>query len=225
MNRFRSPLALASATQYLILASIAVYAIQILQQPKGSPGFFGLFDITRITWFEVTFGLITPPQVPEVFWQLVTYMFLHGGLWHILFNMWALWLFGNALERVWGIQRFFVYYFFTGIGAGLTVVMIALLTDPSALRVSITIGASGAIYGLLLAFGMLFPNQPLYLFFIPVAIPAKYAVLLLGAFAFVASLTNIMPGISNIGHLGGLLFGLIYVKGRAWWRRLQGAGR
>jgi membrane associated rhomboid family serine protease len=72
---------------------------------------------------------------------------------------------------------------------------------------------------------MLFPNQPLFLFLIPVPIPAKYAVLLLGAFAFIASLTNIMPGISNIGHLGGLLFGLIYLRGRGWWLRLPGMGR
>lgn len=219
MNRFRSTFALASATQYLVLAVIIVYAIQIIQQPKGGSGFFDLFDIARITSFELTFGLVTPPQIPDVFWQLVTYMFLHGSLWHILFNMWALWLFGHALEAVWGMQRFLVYYFFTGIGAGLTVVAIALWTGQPGM--SITIGASGAIYGLLLAFGMLFPNQPLYLFFIPVPIPAKYAVLLLGGFAFVASITGIQPGISNIGHLGGLLFGFIYLKGRRWLLRLR----
>jgi len=218
MNRFRSNFALASATQYLVLATILVYAIQIIQQPKGGSGFFDLFDIARITSFEWTFGLITPAQVPDVFWQLVTYMFLHGGLWHILFNMWALWLFGHALERVWGMRRFFAYYFFTGIGAGLTVVAISLLIEPA--RLSVTIGASGAIYGLLLAFGMLFPNQPLYLFLIPVPIPAKYAVLLLGAFAFVASITGIQPGISNIGHLGGLLFGWVGLRGRSWWAQL-----
>ena len=222
MNRFRSIFGLASATQYLVLANLIVYAIQVLQQPKrAGMGLFDLFGISRITSFEVTFGLITPAQIPDVFWQLVTYMFLHGGLWHILFNIWALWTFGQALETVWGMKRFFLYYFVTGIGAGLTVVTISLF-QPS---LSITIGASGAIYGLLLAFGLLFPNQPLYLFFIPVPVPAKYAVLLLGGFAFVASITGILPGISNIGHLGGLLFGLLYLKSRSWWRRLRDLSR
>ncbi|OGF55684.1 MAG: hypothetical protein A2Z21_01665, partial [Candidatus Fraserbacteria bacterium RBG_16_55_9] len=176
MNRLRSFFGLASATQYLVLATIIVYAMQVVQQPKGGTGFFDLFDISRITQFEWTFGLITPPHTPEIFWQLVSYMFLHGGLWHIFFNMYALWIFGHALEMVWGMRRFFTYYSVTGIGAGLTVVAISLLQGQPGL--SITIGASGAIYGLLLAYGMLFPNQPLYFFFIPVPIPAKYAVLL-----------------------------------------------
>ncbi len=220
MNRLRSMFALASATQYLVLATVIVYALQILQQPKGGTGFFDLFDVRRITWIEAKFGLISPPLMPDILWQLVTYMFLHGSLWHILFNMWALWLFGHALEMVWGMKRFLCYYFFTGIGAGLTVTAISLLTDQPGF--SVTIGASGAIYGLLLAFGMLFPNQALYLFFIPVPIRAKYAVLILGAFAFVASMTNILPGISNIGHLGGLFFGLLYLRGRSWLLRLSG---
>ena len=219
MNRFRSTFALASATQYLVLATLIVYALQVLQQPKESAGFLDLFDISRITQFELTFGLVTPPHTPEILWQLLTYMFLHGGLWHILFNMWALWVFGHALETVWGMKRFFTYYFFTGIGAGLTVVALALWAGQAGM--SVTIGASGAIYGLLLAFGVLFPDQPLYLFFIPVPIPAKYAVILLGGFAFVASITGILPGISSIGHLGGLLFGAIFLKGRSWWLRLQ----
>ena len=221
MNRFRSTFALASGTQYLILATIIVYAIQILQQPKGGQGFLDLFDISRITAFEVTFGLLTPLRFPDILWQLVTYMFLHGGLWHILFNMWALWFFGHELEKVWGMKRFFFYYFFTGIGAGLTVIIISLFSG----QLRVTIGASGAIYGLLLAYGILFPQQPLYLFVIPVPIPAKYAVLLLGTFAFVASITGLQPGISNIGHLGGLLFGLIYLKGRGWWLRVGGLTR
>jgi membrane associated rhomboid family serine protease len=218
MNRFRSTFALASATQYLILASVLVYAIQILQQPKGGSGIFDLFNI-RITWFEATFGLITPPQFPDVFWQLVTYMFLHGALWHILFNMYVLWLFGHALERVWGMRYFLTYYFFTGIGAGLTTVVVAIITGQD--YYSVSVGASGAIYGVFLAFGMLFPNQPLFLLFIPVPIPAKYAVMILGGFALFASITGFLPLIGHITHLGGIIFGLIFLKGRGWWVRLR----
>jgi len=212
MTRFRSPFALASATQYLIVVNIIVYAIQILQQPKGGSGFFDLFDISHITWFELTFGLIAPPQIPQVFWQLFTYMFLHGALWHILFNMYALWLFGHVLERVWGPRRFLIYYLFTGVGAGLTTVVVSLITGG----LSLSVGASGAIYGVLLAFAMLFPNQPLYLFFIPVPIPAKYAVLGLGLLAFLFSATGAFSSIGHLAHLGGLLFGIIYLKGRRW---------
>lgn len=218
MTRFRSPFALASATQYLIVASIIVYAVQILNQPKAGSGFLDIFDISRITPFELTFGLIAPPQIPQVFWQLFTYMFLHGALWHILFNMYALWLFGHILERVWGPKRFLIYYFFTGVGAGITTVIVSLITG----ELSLSVGASGAIYGVLLAFAMLFPNQPLYLFFIPVPIPAKYAVLGLGVLAFLFSATGAFSSIGHLAHLGGLLFGIIYLKGRRWLLWLMG---
>lgn len=212
--------ALASMTQYLVLACVIVYAFQILQQLRGSPS--DIFNLSKITWFELKFGLVTPPKVPEIFWQLITYMFLHGSLWHILFNLYALWLFGHALEMVWGGRYFLAYYFFTGIGAGLTTVLVSLLTGQN--HYSVSVGASGAIYGLLLAFGMLFPNQPLYLFLIPVPIPAKYAVILLGGFALVAYLTNFLPLIGHITHLGGILFGLIFLKGRGMFMKLRDFG-
>lgn len=220
MMRLRSTFGLGSAVQYLLVLLVLVYAIQLLNQPPPPRGAGPLsyLDVRRITWVEWTFGLLAPPRGPEVLWQLVTYMFLHGGLWHILFNGYALWLFGSVLERVWGFRRFLVYYFFTGIGAGVTTVLYAQVTGET----SLSVGASGAIYGLLLAFAFYFPNQPLYFFFIPVPIPAKYAVVLLGGFAVIAKLTGVLPLIGHLAHLGGLLFGLLYLKGPAWLRRLGG---
>ena len=234
MMRLRSSFGLGSAVQYLIVITVFVYALQLLNQPPplgGGP--LAFLDIRARTWIENTFGLLTPPLFPNVLWQLVTYMFLHGGLWHILFNMYALWLFGTVLERVWGFRRFLVYYFFTGVGAGLTTVLVSMVNPeythpycyafPPPLPVgcfTVSIGASGAIYGLLLAFALYFPNQPLFLFFIPIPIPAKYAVIGLGVLAFVFSITGTLSFIGHLAHLGGLLFGLLYLKGPAWLRRL-----
>jgi membrane associated rhomboid family serine protease len=216
--RFRSTFGLASVTQYLIVATFLVYAIQVLNISRygGSAVWTCLFSGGCITSFERTFGLLAPPSDLRVIWQLVTYMFLHGPIWHIAFNMYALWLFGHVLERVWGPKRFLFYYFFTGIGAGLTTIIVSFFTQ----ELSLSIGASGAIYGILLAFAVLFPNTPLYLFFIPIPIPAKYAVIGLGVLAFYFSATGALPGIANIAHLGGLLFGLMYLKGPRWLRRL-----
>ncbi len=218
MMRLRSSFGLGSAVQYLIVLIVLVYAFQLLNQPPPPRGAspWSFLDVRWVTWVERTFGLLAPPRGPEVLWQLVTYMFLHGGLWHILFNLYALWLFGSVLERVWGFRRFLIYYFFTGIGAGLTTVLYAQVTGEP----SLSVGASGAIYGLLLAFAFYFPNQPLYFFFIPIPIPAKYAVALLGGFAVIAKLTGFLPLIGHLAHLGGLLFGLLYLKGPAWLRRL-----
>jgi membrane associated rhomboid family serine protease len=230
MNRFRSSFGLASATQYLIVATVLVYALQLLSyrefmrydpQAIWNCLIYGAFKVpgrgfaSCISDFVGTFGLLAPAQLPDALWQLVTYIFLHGPIWHIGFNMYALWLFGQVLERVWGARRFLIYYFFTGIGAGITTIIVSLFTQEP----SLSIGASGAIYGVLLAFAVLFPNTPLYLFFIPVPIRAKYAVIGLGVLAFYFSATGTLPGIANIAHLGGLLFGLIALKGPRWLRR------
>ena len=142
-------------------------------------------------------------------WQLVTYMFLHAEILHLFFNMLTLFMFGNDLERYWGTERFLKYYFITGIGAGVCSWLVAM--DSAAA----TIGASGAIYGLLLAYGLLYPNRIIFLnFLIPVKV--KYLVLLMGAIAFFSSLTGRESGISHIAHLGGMLVGLIFLKGKDW---------
>jgi len=147
-------------------------------------------------------------------WQPLTYMFLHGGISHLLFNMLALWMFGTDLERTWGTRFFVRYYFVTGIGAGLVTILWALLPLPyaGALYQALVVGASGAIYGLLLAYGMYFPHRTVLVFLFPV--PARYAVMIFGAIAFLSSLGAAGDGVAHVAHLGGLLVGYLYLKGR-----------
>ncbi len=138
-------------------------------------------------------------------WQLVTYMFLHGGLMHVVFNMFALWMFGAQIERVWGTRKFVKYYFITGIGAGIINVMF------SASSMVPTIGASGAIFGLLLAYALLFPNNVILLyFFIPMK--AKYFVILFAGLEFLMARSYTSDGIAHWAHLGGMLVGFLYLK-------------
>ncbi len=147
-------------------------------------------------------------------WQPLTYMFLHGGIGHLLFNMLALWMFGTDLERTWGTRFFVRYYFVTGIGAALVTIAWSLTPLPfaSALYGTIVIGASGAIYGLLLAYGLLFPHRTVVLYLFPV--PARYAVMILGAIAFLSSVGASGDGVAHVAHLGGLVVGYLYLKGR-----------
>jgi membrane associated rhomboid family serine protease len=145
-------------------------------------------------------------------WQLATYMFLHGGIFHIVFNMLALWMFGAELERTWGTRYFLKFYFVTGIGAGMLTVLLSLLPFDFArqLQYQNIIGASGAIYGLLLAYAIYFPERPILL--IVFWVPARLCVTILGAIAVFASLSE-AGGVANATHLGGLLVGYLYLKG------------
>jgi membrane associated rhomboid family serine protease len=158
-------------------------------------------------WFEIYFGLVPLLVWKEYFvWQLFTYIFLHGGISHIFFNLLALWMFGSELESLWGSRRFVFYFFFCGIGAGLCTV---LFTPYGYQRIPV-IGASGAIYGLLLAFGWLFPNRRIYIYFL-FPIPAKYFVIIFGLIEFFSSMGGAGGGIAHVTHLGGLLLGLLYM--------------
>ncbi|MCB1197792.1 MAG: rhomboid family intramembrane serine protease [Bdellovibrionota bacterium] len=132
-------------------------------------------------------------------WQLLTFLFVHATFLHLLFNMLGLWWFGADLERVWGSKRFFRYFLFTGIGSGLVSL---LMQQP-------TIGASGSIYGLLFAFGMLYPNRVIYLYFV-LPIRAKYFVLLFGLLELGALVFSRADGINHWAHLGGLFFGFVW---------------
>jgi membrane associated rhomboid family serine protease len=145
-------------------------------------------------------------------WQLATYMFLHGGIFHILFNMLALWMFGTELERIWGTRYFLKFYFVTGIGAGALTVLFSLLPFAFAQQVqhSVIIGASGAIYGLLLAYALYFPDRPILM--IVFWVPAKVCVAILGAIALISSLSE-TGGVANATHLGGLVVGYLLLKG------------
>src|SRR5437879_11265133 len=142
-------------------------------------------------------------------WQLGTYMFLHGGIEHILFNMLALWMFGMTLEQDWGTRRFLKYYFLCGIGAGLCDVTVNAIVGNWGTH---TIGASGAIFGLLLAFGVLYPDVTVLFFFI-FPMKAKYMVMIVGGIAFLGAL-HVNSGVSNIAHLGGMAFGYAYLRMR-----------
>ena len=161
-----------------------------------------------------TLGLV-PGAVLHQFalWQLGTYMFLHGGIFHLVFNMLALWMFGAELERRWGPRYFLKFYFVTGVGAGALTVLFSLLPFEFAqsLQRSDIIGASGAIYGLLLAYALYFPDRPIYMYFV-FPIPAKIFVAIMGAIALFSSLSE-PGGVANATHLGGLLVAYLFLKG------------
>jgi membrane associated rhomboid family serine protease len=160
------------------------------------------------------FGLV-PAAIFQSFrvWQPVTYMFLHGGIGHILFNMLALWMFGTEFERMWGTRYFLRYYFVTGIAAAVTTIVVSLAPFLATSRMfnSVTIGASGAIYGLLLAYGLTFPNRPIYIYLV-FPIPAKYFVMIMGAIALLSSMGG-SGGVAHITHLGGLVAGYVMLRG------------
>ena len=144
--------------------------------------------------------------------QLVTYAFLHGGVLHLLLNMYALWLFGSRMENVWGSRAFAVYYFVCVIGAGLVQLIVSSLSGgyyP-------TIGASGGVFGLLLAFGMTFPNEMLLLVFPPVALKAKWFVVIYGSIELWSGVTGTAAGVAHFAHLGGMLFGFLMIM---HWRK------
>jgi rhomboid family protein len=164
-----------------------------------------------------TFGLI-PQEVLEHgrVWQLATYLFLHSpsSITHILFNMLAVWMFGVDLERRWGTRGFLTYYFVTGVGAGVCTVLVTCLpfAGAQASYHAVTIGASGAVYGLLLAWGVLFPGREI-LFMLLFPLPARVYVLIMGAIAFFSALSATNNGVANVAHLSGLLIGWLYLKG------------
>jgi membrane associated rhomboid family serine protease len=187
--------------KWLLISNIAIFLLMVL-----SP-FVGAGSLWRI------FALV-PSDVFGHFavWQVVTYMFLHdsGDFWHILFNMLSLWMFGADLERTWGTREFLKYYFICGVGAGLCI-LLANLIFPAANPDVPTIGASGAIFGLLLAFGYLWPDrQILFSFLFP--IKAKYFVMIFGAIAFLSSIRGTGGGVSHIAHLGGMVIGFLYLR-------------
>ena len=147
-------------------------------------------------------GLHFPLASDFYLYQLVTYMFMHADFSHIFFNMFAVYMFGRVLESVWGPKRFLIYYVVTGIGF---------------YNLFVTIGASGAVFGILLAFGMMFPNVPLYLMFIPIPIKAKYFVLLYGLIELTMGVASFRgDSVAHFAHLGGMLFGYLLIR---YWRK------
>ena len=157
-------------------------------------------------------------------WQPVTYMFLHGDFSHLFFNMFALWMFGRGLEQEMGTKRFLIYYFVCGVGAALAQLAVAevdlahLAQQPMAtwdyLRTP-TLGASGAVFGLLLAFGMLHPNAVIMLLIPPIPMKAKWFVIVYGVIELILIITNAQPGVAHFAHLGGMFWGWLLIL---WWR-------
>jgi membrane associated rhomboid family serine protease len=164
-------------------------------------------------WFALWAYGVRPGMQPGAFmpWQLVTYGFLHGGFGHLFFNMFALWMFGVPIERAWGSKRFSWYYFICLVGAGLTqLVVITLQGTPYP-----TVGASGAVLGVLLAFGMMYPDVPIYLYFF-VPIKAKYLVILYALLDLFGGFSGAATGVAHFAHLGGMVTGFIVLQ---VWRR------
>jgi len=161
---------------------------------------------------EALSGMARPQFEP---WQLVTYAFLHGGVMHLLLNMYALWLFGSRMENVWSSKAFTLYYFVCVFGAGLVQLFIATQSAEQG-GIYPTIGASGGVFGLLLAFGLTFPNERLMLLFPPIILQAKWFVLIYGAIELWAGVTGTQAGVAHFAHLGGMFFGFLLLL---YWRR------
>jgi membrane associated rhomboid family serine protease len=184
---------ISPAVKWLIIANVAMFLATLVYRPIID--YLGLIPKEVFTNYSV--------------WRLATYLFLHGGPVHILFNMLGLWMFGVELERLWGTRQFLKYYAITGVGAGLTVLAVGLLLGPSSLTYRVpTIGASGALYGLLVAFAVYYPDRPLLMFLL-FPIPAKYFVMIVGAMAFLSTPNS---GVSETAHLGGMVIGYLYLR-------------
>jgi len=178
------------AVKVLLIANVSVFIFQSFLDYR----------------FILIFGLVPQLVWKELYiWQLFTYQFLHGGLFHLLFNMLALWMFGCDLERQWGSKFFTKYYFVSAVGGGiLNAVLMPSQMVPS-------IGASGGIYGILLAYGLTYPNRTVYLYFL-FPIKMKHFVMVIGAIALYSSMTTSQTGIAHLAHLGGMGFGYIYLR-------------
>lgn len=157
---------------------------------------------------------LSPQTIWPMLWQPITYMFIHGDIWHVAINMFVLWMFGSELEMIWGQRSFLKYFFVTGIGSGLVWVLFNMGTSYTVL-----IGASGAIYGILMAYGLLFPNRTVYLYFL-IPIKVKWLVLLIGAIAFFSSF-NDTSNISHVTHLSGMILGYLYLKKEWKWNKMS----
>lgn len=167
--------------------------------------YFTGFQPAGLALWPLESGYFTP-------WQLVSYAFLHGNFNHLFFNMFAVWMFGTPLERAWGSQRFLTYYGTCVVGAALIQLAVQLFEGG----VYPTIGASGGVFGLLLAYGVMWPNNRIFLLFFPVPIAAKWFVLIYGGIELVLGVSGQMTGIAHFAHLGGMIFGAVLLYKWGW---------
>jgi len=156
----------------------------------------------------------TDPRSPFALWQILTYGFLHGNVTHIAFNMFALWMFGRELEWLMGSQRFLIYFLVCVVGAALVQLLVAGFQGG----LYPTVGASGGVFGILLAYGLTFPNRIVMLLFPPIPMKAKYFVLFYGLLELYLGVSGNAPGIANFAHLGGMLFGFLLLQ---YWSHIR----
>ena len=186
--------------------------IYTLQRRSQLPNvIFALLVINGLAFALTVLGFVPStmalwPVDSQLFapWQLLTYGFLHGGIGHIFFNMFGLWMFGRDLEHQFGSQRFLVYYMTCVVGAGLVQLLVAAVQGG----IYPTVGASGGVFGILLAYGMSYPNRTILLLIPLIPMPAKYMVILYGLLELYLGVSGNAPGVANFAHLGGMLFGL-----------------
>jgi len=194
---------LTAVARTLLAANIVVFLLQWL---LGNPA-LSMFML----WPLDTLGLFSGTAYTFWPWQLLTYGFMHGSLGHLLFNMLALVMFGAPLEQTWGQRRFWAYYLVCVAGAGLCQLVVASLSG----EMYPTIGASGGVFGLLLAYGMLFPNHRVMLLFPPIPMKARTLVIVYGAISLLFGVTGTQSGVAHFAHLGGMLFGWLMIR---YWR-------
>lgn len=185
---------LPTAVKHLLIINALVFAADYVLKRQG------IFIDNYLALFSMGSGYFK-------FWQPLSYMFMHANFSHIFFNMFNLWMFGAALENLWGTKRFVVYYLLCGIGAGLLYSFIP--------GMHITVGASAAVYGLLLAFGMTFPNEYIYLYFL-MPIKTKWFITGMIAIEILQGVFYSYDGVAHFAHLGGMLIGFLLIM---WWRR------
>lgn len=237
-QNFNSYLNIPIVTKNLIIINVLFWLMTVIMSKINLTGLLGLHY---------------PMSDDFRFFQLITYMFMHGSFGHLFFNMFAVYMFGRILESTWGSRRFLTYYMITGIGAGLIQILVTYLRiqsleahmDPDSIAMvynegsailnqgknyvdsqmgqfnllinTATVGASGAVFGILLAFGMLFPNIPLYIIPFPFPIKAKYLVIGYGVIEFFAGVANFsFDNVAHFAHLGGMLFGIVLIL---YWRK------
>ena len=210
-------------TKNLLVVNVLAFIATFVLERSG-------IDLTRMLGLH--FFLASEFHV----YQFVTYMFLHGGFTHILFNMFALWMFGSVIERVWGSKKFLFYYICCGMGAGFTQELVQYvtysmeglaayqyvsaggvqMTTDAYINLWTTIGASGAVYGILLAFGMIFPNERLFIIPFPFPIKAKWLIMGYIAIELFSAMSGPGDGVAHMAHLGGMLFGFLIIK---YWQK------
>jgi len=185
------PALFTDAIKILVSVNFGIFLLQTIARTEGM--FFPLFGLVpKLVWSEF------------MLWQPFTYLFFHGGIWHVLINMFVLWMFGSELERLWGKEHFLKFYFVTGVGAGF-VTMIFGLNSMTPI-----VGASGAVYGVLLAYGLTYPNRTVYLYGI-IPIKSLWFVIGIGVIAFMSSFDNVSQ-ISHLTHLSGMMIGYLMLK-------------